>query len=409
MKKICFITPSHISSNPRLVKEASLFDNLGYQVHIIFTQNLEFLISHDKKILAGNSNWTFNVLNNDSQKFSSKLSNLFRTIGSKLASVTSNLFPDLNNIVVNKNFYWQLKCAISCRADLYIAHNLGALPVAVIASQKNKSKCGFDAEDYHRQEISDDTESKHYRLVKFIEDKYLSKTNYFTTASPLMADNYISIYQNLKPVVINNVFASTFIQQVKNYKEPEALKLFWFSQTIGKNRGIEDAIHAISFIKKGNISLTLLGNIDSENFNYFTELAKRLGLLPTQLRFIPPIFADDIFQLANQYDIGLALEPGFCLNNNLALSNKIFTYLMAGLAIIASESTAQTMFIKEHPSVGKSYPVGDYKILADLINEFDENRTLLFQTKLHSYQLAKEKYNWEEESKKLIKIINGIF
>ena len=36
-KRICLITPGHIASNPRLVKEARALQQSGMEVHIIFS------------------------------------------------------------------------------------------------------------------------------------------------------------------------------------------------------------------------------------------------------------------------------------------------------------------------------------------------------------------------------------
>ena len=50
-KRICFITPSHISSNPRLIKEVQSLTNKGHQITILFAQTLDYLKFEDEKIL----------------------------------------------------------------------------------------------------------------------------------------------------------------------------------------------------------------------------------------------------------------------------------------------------------------------------------------------------------------------
>ena len=40
--------------------------------------------------------------------------------------------------------------AAAVAADLYIAHNLAALPAARHAARRHRGRLGFDAEDYHR-------------------------------------------------------------------------------------------------------------------------------------------------------------------------------------------------------------------------------------------------------------------
>lgn len=398
IKKICFVTPGHISSNPRLIKEVQSLTNEGHQITILFAQTLAYLKFEDEKILKNIPSVNFKII--DQSSFLQKL------IQKTLKLISAKLFRvNFNSIGLDFKHYYFLKAALEHQADVYIAHNLAALPIAVKAAKKNNAKCGFDAEDFHRHEISDDINSKPYQLAKSIEDNYLTEVDYFTAASQLIAAQYRKIYPNLKPIVINNVFSIEFLQKVNDKRKCNELKLFWFSQTIGKGRGIEDAIKAIALLKRKHIILSLLGNIDDEHLIYFKNIAKELGLLNDQLIFIKPISPDEIFDLAAYFDIGLALEQAIPYNRNICLTNKIFTYLTSGLAIIASETTAQNDFISTYPKVGTTYPIGDVNALAELIGKFDEDRAFLHQTKLESSALAKEKMNWETESKKFIELI----
>ncbi|RZJ63478.1 MAG: hypothetical protein EOO47_28525, partial [Flavobacterium sp.] len=118
-----------------------------------------------------------------------------------------------------------------------------------------------------------------------------------------------------------------------------------------------------------------------------------------------PISGDKIFKLANKFDVGLALEPGFCLNNEIALSNKLFTYLISGLAIIASNTKAQQLFLEENETIGRIYPIGNTNELSKVIMELLNNKDLLNNYKANAYKLAQTKYNWELESKQFIDIV----
>jgi len=151
LKKVCLITPGHISTNPRLVKESIALSKNGYQVHIIFTQYVSGQIRFDEQILNDNPDWSYNKLDWTGHTLFSKFSRFARKL--------LNILKLSNPVKLNRNFYWQLTKAITANADLYIAHNLGALPVAVYAAKKNSSKCGFDAEDFHRYETTNDLDA----------------------------------------------------------------------------------------------------------------------------------------------------------------------------------------------------------------------------------------------------------
>ncbi|WP_316782801.1 glycosyltransferase [Pedobacter frigiditerrae] len=405
MIKIVIVTSGQPSLNPRLVKEADALSDQGFIVTVIYQYWNDWGTVIDLKLLKSKK-WTavHTGGNPDNKKFQYLISRIKHRIGNLLARYIGMKYG-IAEFAIKRNVNGLLDKAKSIKADLYIAHNLGALPVAVLASKKHYSKCGFDAEDFHRQEQTDNENSLAFRLAQFIEDKYLPSVDYLTVASPLIGKEYKKFYPKLNPIIINNVFPAFCIQEKKLRAEGEKLKLFWFSQTIGKERGIEDVIKAVALLKRKHISLTLLGNIDEANKTYFLSLADDFRLEQEQLKFISPISPDKIFELANKHDIGLAIESGFCLNNDIALSNKIFTYLTSGLAVIASETSAQKEFLNKYTTIGFSYSIGNVEALATLINNFDINRELLQQTKFASYSLARESMNWELESKKFISLI----
>ncbi|RZJ76724.1 MAG: hypothetical protein EOO47_18250 [Flavobacterium sp.] len=405
MIKVVIVTSGQPSLNPRLVKEADALSDQGFMVTVIYQYWNDWGTVADLTLLK-NKKWTAIRVGGDpaNKKIQYLISRIKHRTSNLLAKYLG-LTYGIAEFAIKRNVYGLLDKAKSIKADLYIAHNLGALPVAVLASKKHYAKCGFDAEDFHRQEQTDNKNSLAFRLAQFIEDKYLPGVDYLTVASPLIGKEYEKFYPNLNPVIINNVFPASYIQVKKLSDEGEKLKLFWFSQTIGKGRGIEDAIKALASIKRKHISLTLLGNINEANQAYFLGLANDYRLEQEQLNFVSPVSPDKVFELANKYDIGLALESGFCLNNDIALSNKIFTYLTSGLAVIASETSAQKEFIEKYPTIGVSYPIGNVEALAIIINNYDTNRELLQQAKFTSYLLAKECMNWELESKKFISLI----
>jgi glycosyltransferase involved in cell wall biosynthesis len=408
-KKIVLISSGQPSSNPRLVKEADCLAELGFEVLVIYSYWVNWAFESDK-ILFKKCKWQPILIGGS--PFSNKILYYFTKLRFKFANFLVSKIGfnyNLTEMSKGRTYYEMLYKAKSIKADLYIAHNLSALPIAVKAAKFHKAKCGFDAEDYHRQEVNDNTNSKEYKLAKYLEDKYLLQVDYLTAASPLIANEYKKLYPKLNPIVINNVFLTRKLHSFsKSETSIPKLKLFWFSQTIGKGRGVEDIINAMGIMKNENICLTLLGQINTPTYTYLQNLAQINKLKVSQLNFLPPVNSDEIFDIASHFDIGLALEPGFCLNNNLALSNKIFTYLCAGNAVVASETKAQKQLLNSYPNIGKTYKIGDIEALANILKYYDENKEALQNAKNASLLLAKNELNWEIESEKFIKIINTL-
>lgn len=392
MKTIILISPFPPAQNPRLLKEYQTLKANGFAVKVWYAERDKW---------ASNFNYS---KNKDFVLIGGKYGSLFYYFTRLIHKLLKNILPIAFGY--NRVSWLLFLKVLSNKADLYIAHNLAALPIAVKAAAWHKSKCGFDAEDFHRQEINNDKNSNEYTLAKYLEDNYLPQLNYFTSASPLIAAEYKKLYPQLNPIIINNVFSSNFLVPSKSNKENETLKLFWFSQTIGKNRGLETVIQAIGLLNNPNITLTLLGMINPIDEIYFRNFATEKGLILNQLFFLSPVAPDDIFSIASQYDIGLALELNTPLNRDICLTNKIFTYLSAGIAIIASETAAQKQFLNNYPLVGKSFPLGDIKTLSDIVKFYYNNPADLLNTKIAAFNLAKNELNWENESAKFLLTIN---
>ena len=394
MKKVLLISPFPPAQNPRLVKEYnSLIDN-GYEVKVLYAER-------DQWASAQNS-----ALNEDFVLVGGKYGSLFHYFTRLIHKLAKLLLPYAYSY--NRVSLFLLFKALNTKADLYIGHDLASLPIAVIAARKNNAKCGFDAEDFHRNEVSDDSESIPYKAAKKIEDSYLKDLDYMTAASPLISSAYRELYPFLEITTINNVFSNKYIKETNIDNHP-LFKLFWFSQTVGKNRGLETVIEAIGKLNQKEITLTLLGLVSQENKLYFEEIAQNNKLQPTQIKFLNPVSPSEIFEIANKHHIGLALEPGFSLNNNIALSNKLFTYLIAGLAIIASDTPAQKDFLDQNPDVGKYFPINDVTAMSNLISLFYTDRRMLRQIQINAKKLAITTFNWETESKKLLSLINKTF
>ncbi len=399
--KILLITSGQPSLNPRLVKEADALVNAGHDVTVLYAYWNDWGTKFDEEQLA-DKKWKSIRTGGDPSIQSAKylLSRVWHKVAKSFYKTTGIKF--LADHALSRSSYFLIREAKKHKADLYIGHNLGALPAAVIAAKKHKAKCGFDAEDFHRQEESDDKNSFNYQITKHIEDKYFNQTDYLTASSTQIAAAYKQLYPNKNITTILNVFPKSTIN-AKHIQPNESIRLIWFSQTVGDNRGIETIIKALGSFNNNKFELHLLGNVSDKIKTEFIELAQNKS---GNLFFHPPIAPGNLVEFISRFDIGLASEPGFSLNNNLALSNKIFTYLQAGLAIIASDTTAQKQFIEDNPAIGKVYQKDNVDSLIGALTTYITDENLLLNTCKASLKLGQEKYNWENESKTFLSLIN---
>jgi glycosyltransferase involved in cell wall biosynthesis len=402
MKNITLITTGQPSTNPRLIKEADFLCSLGYNVKVIYCFYQPWAQQLDKSIISKNPGM---YICRGGDPVKSKFTYYKTRLRQKLCQLLFSYFKGwgIPENAISRTHSEALSAAKKIKTDLYIAHNLGALPAAVKAANYMGCKVGYDAEDMHSAQFNN--VSMMYLLNKYIEVKYFNRTDYFTAASPLIADNYRQTYPGLQPLVINNVFPKVNTPFNENYHTGDNVKLFWFSQTIGADRGLENIVAAMAEAPK--TELHLLGSCTAEYKSTLLDVAIKNQVQPNRIIFHPPIPSDELMAFAAQFDIGMASETGSTLNREICLTNKIFTYLQSGLAIIASDTQAQRLFLSEYSWAGKLYQKNNTKSLAGCLNEYLQNPEALHQTRLGNYQLGQTDLNWETESHKFEDIISS--
>jgi hypothetical protein len=144
-----------------------------------------------------------------------------------------------------------LLAASRYQADLYVAHYTGALAAAVPAAKKNHCLVAFDAEDFESGYYNNDNGPQAIDLlIERLERKYLPACSFVTAASPGIAAAYMTKYGIPMPTSILNVFSlAERPQQFRMTVAKGPMRLYWFSQTVGLGRGLEDVIRAMGKLR----------------------------------------------------------------------------------------------------------------------------------------------------------------
>jgi len=371
-RTIVIVTIGQPSTNPRMVKEYTALKQAGYRMKVLYAHWADWALTTDAGLLAQKpfDPDDFILVGGSPrvQKHVYQLSRLYFKIA-RFFTLTLSL-PFFWKWALNRPSFFLAKKAKKVKADLYIAHNLAALPAAMAAAGKWKALCAFDAEDYHLGQ-PDSTSGKEYELVKRLEDTFIPHCVYVSAASPLIARAYADRLKIGPVLVINNVFSLQNLQpEPVPYQRGDTLRLFWFSQTVGPERGLETVIAAMGRLQTGDVRCSILGSCSEVERQRLLSLAISSGIKKEQLHFIDPVSPGEIFRIASTHHIGLAMETSRTLNRRIALTNKLFTYPLSGLAIIATETPGQRDFLQRHPGMGVLYADGDIAALSSLLQAF---------------------------------------
>jgi glycosyltransferase involved in cell wall biosynthesis len=404
---IVLISSAQPSANPRLLKEVKTLYEEGFSVSVIWCPISPWADDFDQQLFEDYQeiNWVQAGYHSKSHPFAYWYARIRQKIWNSIYSIFGNHFDAAIKSLV---LYSQELATIASnnKADLYIGHNLGSLPSIVKAAAKYNAKSIFDFEDYHRGEL--DCNSQYSSMIIDVENHYIPYVTSITAASPAITQAYVAISPQKIIKTINNCFPLQYaIQDTKpNPKVP--LKLFWFSQYVGRQRGLETVLKAMSFFHIEEITLTLLGSASTNIKHYFYNLLKTYNLRSDQLVFLDTVSEEKIASIASKHHIGLASEFAHNENRDLCLTNKLFMYLLAGNAIVATDTSAQKYFLEDNQGIGLLYEQEDAIDLSRVLKNYIDNHELLDIHRKNALQLGKEKYNWNIEKKKFLQNIEQV-
>ncbi len=112
-------------------------------------------------------------------------------------------------------------------------------------------------------------------------------------------------------------------------------------------------------------------------------------------------------RLASEYDVGLVSEIGETQNHQIALSNKLFTYLLAGVPVVASSIPAHVALDGIRGAV-RLYETLDPHAMARAFDFFLLNRCQLAELRRCAWRLGQDRFNWDVEKQIFLSVIKGL-
>ncbi|MCP9849784.1 hypothetical protein [Cyanobium sp. Morenito 9A2] len=403
---ICLVSPGHLSSNPRIVKEANALHAAGYRVHLVYGETNAWDRVRDGSILQS-AGWCAHPVRVRGGSFRYYLLRLRQRCALRFCT----FWPGSLALAVAAQHPLAVPLARAvCRlkADLYIAHYVVALPAVARAARLHGGRYGFDAEDFHPGDLPETAaHARQRRLIGLIEGAFLPDCVQITAASPGIAAAYEQAYGLPRPTVILNVFPLAQAPAAATLKgtATPGPSLYWFSQTIGPGRGLETAVEAMA-LAASRPHLYLRGLISDHYRNALNELAQQLGVAD-RLHVLEPAAPDQMERLAASYDLGLVSETGVTLNRSIALTNKLFTYALAGLPAMISDVPAHVAYARTAAGSVCVYRNHDPLSLANALDShLIGDGLILASARQEAYALGQARLNWDSEQVLLLRCVS---
>jgi glycosyltransferase involved in cell wall biosynthesis len=288
------------------------------------------------------------------------------------------------------------------RCDLVIGHDYFTYPLAGILAKKFGARLAFDCHEYARGQYNlDDSPDLRSRynwlfvarpLCDALQSEYYRKAYAVSTVSDGIAELLQKDYcLARRPTVIRS---TPFYEELPFRPCGKTVKVLYHG-LIDQTRNLDACIRSVA-LWRPEFCFVIRGPHNPAYEAELRTLIDDLGL-KGRVAIEPPVPFQGLVAKANESDVGYCIVENYSAQRQFAAPNKFFEYIMAGLALVFTNTTEQSRIINTY---GNGLLVGslDPKVIADAINSLTPER--INDMKKRSLSAAKE-LCWEKESVKL--------
>jgi glycosyltransferase involved in cell wall biosynthesis len=404
---VAILTAAPLSRNPRAFKEAASLARAGFEV-VVYGASFDADQLRTDEELADRHSFSFrSVLPVGKGGAMPTLLSIWRRIRTRAGIDLSRYFHIENAWQLGPAVVELARQARKAKADYYIAHlEQGAW----VGTRLHRSgyRVGIDMEDWYSEDLlAEARKSRPLRLLRELERQLLTRGAHATCPSRALSEALAREYGCQKPTVVYNAFPWSDRQLIDGFSTDRGdcglPSIHWFSQTLGHGRGLEDLIAALPFLDhEAQIHIRGKPVIGFESWltHRVPETWRR------RIKIHPLVSGAELLSRIAEHDIGFAGETPLIRSRDLTITNKILQYLLAGLAVVASETAGQREVALQAPGGVFLYPPGDPHALATCLNSLLGSWEVLRQAKAAALTAAERTFCWERQEMPLLDAIN---
>ncbi len=300
---------------------------------------------------------------------------------------------------------------VRIKPELIHANDLSALPIAHMIAKLTGARLVYDS-----HELWSDPEYPSYqsfphwlfRLATGIERFIARRADAVITVSDGIANRMAEQMLIPTPTVVRNLPNrlewDAGLQPSRLHEalglDPETPIILHLG-ALCDDRGIETLMSALPLVPEPGVAV-FLGSPEYPSYlKALHQKAQELGI-EKRVFFLPPVSSSDVCSYASGAAVGVSLLRNNRLNNKLALPNKLFEYLQAGLPVIVNGSSEKERLVKAY-QVGETFPDGDSKALANALNIILNDASKREYYREMALKAARE-LNWQHEELRLQQI-----
>jgi glycosyltransferase involved in cell wall biosynthesis len=293
------------------------------------------------------------------------------------------------------------EAAISLHPDLYHCNGLDTLVAGCLGKMEGQLPLVYDAHEIYAEQLPKEARSEiWYIFYSALEAKLVRFADRRMTVCDSLGRWFEETYGSGPFVTVMNcpsrklLPAHSLLGQEIEYP----VKLL-YQGAYFLHRGLEQIVDASARLSDARIIFRGFGPIEE-------ALRQRVAAkgLEDRVVFSPPVPMLELILQATEADIGLNPFIPVCLNTEFCLPNKLFEYMMAGLAV-ASSDLVELRRVTEQYGIGQLFDPKDPEEVATVLNSMISDRKRLREYQQASLKAAREVFHWEREQEKFLREI----
>lgn len=243
-----------------------------------------------------------------------------------------------------------------------------------------------------------------------LEREYLCHADHVITVSDPIAERIQSDYSlSRKPtVVLNAPVHRTRSGRAPNLRKlagvPAEARVIVYSGNLQAERNVATVVRALPLMDD-DVHFVVVGNKVTPYVEEFLLLARKVGAAD-RVHLVPYVDAELVPEYLSSADLAVHPMTSDSLNHQLALPNKVFEYLHAGLPELVSDNEVMATFVSEH-GIGESFSAMSEDDLAEkaglMLRDIERYRRTL-----RSRSDLVERYSWSAQVPSLLGAYEGL-
>jgi glycogen(starch) synthase len=267
--------------------------------------------------------------------------------------------------------------------DLVHANDLDTLPAGYLLARSWQARLVYDAHELY-SEFDAPVPRLTRRLTLALEGALARRADAVVTVSDGIARELVErLRLNTRPlVVVNAPRRAELTARGLNGGPLRAV----YQGRLGPGRDLDDLLAAA---EAEDVELSLrIPLADVESLRR-TIAHRGLG---ERVRVLEPVDPADVLEALLEFEVGILFDRPHTRNAELSMPNKLFEYLMAGLAVVSPHLETIGPLL-EQERVGLTYPPSDRGALPATLERLARDRPLLEELRRRARELAMTRLN----------------